>query len=698
LKSKYLSGMVLVLGFILSLPVYATVITLSNGDVLTVEQFRYEGDAAKFTTGTESRELPRGEIRDVSFMGEKRGTDELATDSADLAGYLEHAKQIMAKYPDSSSVLVLDEGEDRHKADGTNVNWYRGISYLAKEESLSAAEVAIWYDPNRERVKILHARSLSPDGTVANLSTDQIKVSKASSGDEFYNEYQQISFTIPNVNVGSLIDYAYETEEFNPFDKNLYQSHFFFQGNNPVGTSILRVKLPKGMPLYYVTPHCPPETAKPETKDEKDETVYTWTFKDMPPVIDEPLMPPARDVVPSVAFCLQKDWSYLFNRLKPMFQKRFNLSDAVKKKVDEITMGAKTLDEKIARLYLFCQKEIRYISIKGNIASGQTGHPAEETLKNRYGDCTDKGMLLATMLKHIGVEAYPVGILTNNSGKSIREIPIFDANHCITEVHLDGKIFYLDSTASDYRYPYFRWDDHETTADNTMLEKINPVPLPPPEDNAVKATRKMILSPDGTTRVEFVSEQNGSAESGFRASARGLKPEEYEKQVRASIAALTADYRLELATHSDPLDFSAPFQAKSTYVLNKFASRSGKYMIFEIPYFEMKFSEVSLDKRKYDISYPTTSLRVDDITVDVPPGFSVKYLPTPLQVKNPYIEFEVKYTHQGQTIKVFRKMAVLKRTVPVAEYQTYKEDLEKISKSGEERIFLEDTTWKGAGR
>ena len=52
----------------------------------------------------------------------------------------------------------------------------------------------------------------------------------------------------------------------------------------------------------------------------------------MAPIISEPYMPPTRDVLPSVVFSLQKDWNYMFTRLKPMFEKRFKLTDLVKKK------------------------------------------------------------------------------------------------------------------------------------------------------------------------------------------------------------------------------------------------------------------------------------------------------------------------------------------------------------------------------
>lgn len=675
------------------------ILTLTTGERLAVDAFTLDGATGTVVIGTATRSIGRAELRDISFTGRQAATNELATGVADLKAWKERALKMLERFPDCSSILLLDEGEYTYRPDGTNVAKYRGVVYIAKDEALGQGDLTLGFDPNRERITVHHARCLDPDGRLHTLAPDQIKISKGSSGGVFFDQNQELSFSIPGVTVGAVIDYSYETETYNPFDRNFFQSFFFFQGDEPVGDSILRVRMPADKPLYYLAPNCPPDKAKPVITKEGDTTVYTWTMTDMPPIIPEPYMPPRRDILPGVVFCLQKDWDYFFNRLRPMFEKRFQLTDLVKKKVDEIVEGARDIHEKIARLYLFCQKEIRYISIKGNLASNQVGHPAEETLKNRYGDCTDKGMLLATMLKHIGVEAYPVGIRTNTAGRAIRELPIFDANHCITQVRLDGRIFYLDSTATDYRYPYFRDDDHDTICDNPMKGELASVPLPPPEDNQTQIERILTLRPDGTLEVDYRSTMNGTSEAGSRYSIRNMKPEEYVREVKQAIAGLTADYELLVASHSDPLDFSGPFTVFSKYILNRYAPRSGSYMVFEIPFFRMRFGEVSLEKRTYDIVYTTTKSRIENITINLPPGFAVKYLPPPLRIKSPYVEFEVTYDQKEGQILLRRTLAFPRRIIPVAEYASYKADLERIARASDERIFLEEErTGKEASR
>lgn len=678
--------------------VSAAQLTFLNGEAVDADEIAFDGATFTLRIGTETVSPGREAIRDVSFMAQKREKTSLATEAADLLPLLGRGREFLAKYPDAPSVTVLDELDYQLRPDGTNRTLVRQVVLLAKEESLGAAGVGIGFDPNRERVKLIHARCLAPDGAVHSVSPDQIKITKASSGGEYYNPYQTMSFTIPQVEVGSMIDYAYETEEYNPFDPKLYEGRSFFQDSNPVVESLLTVRVPKGTPLYHVAPQCPPDKAQPAVRDEGNETVRRWHFTQMPPIISEPMMPPWREIVPNVAFSLQKDRSYLWDRLTPMFDKRFIVTDIVKTQVEKLTRGARDIHEKIARLYRFCQQDIRYISIKGSLASNQVGRAAEETLKNRFGDCTDKGMLLATMLKALGIEAYPVGVRTNDAGEAIREIGIFDDNHCITEVHLASDVFYLDSTAGDYRYPALRADDHGVSVDNAQLRRINHVPIPPPEGNSTLTRRTLTLSPDGSLRVESATIATGPAEASLRGWIRSIKPEEFEKHTRGSIGAISPNYTLEIATHSDPLDFGGPFMVGSTYTLHKFAPRSGSYMIFEVPGLRLRFPEVGLASRTYDISYGTTSLRADDITVKLPAGFTVKYLPAPVDIETPWARFSSKYTQTGDSILLSRRTAITARRVPVAEYERFKQALEKISNSTEERIFLEETTVKGAGR
>ena len=61
-----------------------------------------------------------------------------------------------------------------------------------------------------------------------------------------------------------------------------------------------------------------------------------------------------------------------------------------------------------------------------------------------------------------------------------------------------------------------------------------------------------------------------------------------------------------------------------------------------------------------------------------------------MRIQSPYVEFEVIYDQQGDSINIRRKLAFPRRIVPVADYLTYKQDLEKIAHASKQKIFLEE--------
>ncbi|HNV70595.1 MAG TPA: DUF3857 domain-containing protein, partial [Candidatus Ozemobacteraceae bacterium] len=263
-----LSFLFLLLTALVTLPASAEIVTLVNGDLLDVDRIAYQGDMLNVTLGTETRQLPRSQVRDIAFSGKKRERDVLATDTQDLQLMLKQGQELLTQFPDSLAILVRDENDFFHRVDGTNVYRIRAAYLLAKEEALGVAQVGLGFDPVRQRIKVLYARSYSPDGEVSALSADQIKISKGSSSGEYFNQNQMVGFTIPGAKVGCVIDYAYEIEEFNPFDKNLFQGSNYFQGQQPVVLSVMRVFFPKDTPLNYKAYRLDDAAAKPVVTEE----------------------------------------------------------------------------------------------------------------------------------------------------------------------------------------------------------------------------------------------------------------------------------------------------------------------------------------------------------------------------------------------------------------------------------------------
>jgi len=700
--------LVCILALALSVPLMAAEITKRDGTKVLLNNTLYENGKLKGISSETGKELviERDEISDIGFGDEllpkssenvasmETSSKELKEMSEKYLALKKSFKPFVEKYSDEVSHTIKEANEYILTSDGKHITVRERIVYINKEEGISSS-YNIGFDPNREQIILEYARCIMPDGSISQVKENDIQISRGTSGSTSFGISQSYSFTVPDVTEGCIVHTRYRREEFNPFDSGLFYGRYHFGWAIPTLESVLTVTVPEDIPLYYAFRNKAEDLQKPQISKSDGSISYTWKEENIPGITAEPQMPPYSAVVSAVYFSIKENFDYMNAKLLPMYQERMRITDKVRKAAEELTAGLKTKAEKIAALYLYCQKEIRYISIKGSLAANQVGHSAEHTLTNKYGDCTDKGILLAAMLNAIGIEAYPVIVKTNDYPLSVREVGMFDDNHCITEIHDEGRIFYLDSTATDYRYPYFRGDDHGITARNIIKGTIRTVPVAPPEDNLVKNFIEITLEEDGTARIKERSLYNGQREASMRRYLRRRNPEEYEKAVRNSLAAITADYELISLNNSDPLDFSRPLETSSEYVLKNYAAKSGKYMIFSIPGFESYFSVAGLENRKYDIWSNTTSAYENLIKVILPKGFKA-HVPQSLRIRSPYFEGDIIYDLKDGVLEVTKRLSNPVRIVPAKVYPDYRKDLLSFAEASSKKIFFEvDSAVKG---
>ncbi len=96
-----------------------------------------------------------------------------------------------------------------------------------------------------------------------------------------------------------------------------------------------------------------------------------------------------------------------------------------------------TKREKIAALARYAQRDVRYVAIEVGVG-GYRPHPPTEAIGKKYGDCKDKAVLLVDLLAAVGIEAYPVLIRLDRSGRIDRDFPSpFDFNHAIVAIRAD---------------------------------------------------------------------------------------------------------------------------------------------------------------------------------------------------------------------------------------------------------------------
>lgn len=653
-------------------------------------------DGGEFRAGDALR-MSREEVQSVQFTFDREGETQSAgpaeqTGLTPLAqGLLERGRAAADQYAGVSGVILVDDGVFTYRKNGSSSYRYHFAGLVLKEEAKSWAQFSAGFTEGRSRVTVEFARSVSPDGTVYAMPEDALRVGSPSEEMQFFNPNRKVlSGVIPGVEVGSVIEYAYRFEQYDPEDRRLFFPGYFFQGADPVVLSRVEVSVPKGTPFNYVTRNFPDgQTAEPVVEEKENSMRYRWQAEDMPPLVQEPFMPPEQDVVPLMDGSIFESWDAAFELQRKLQEPRMSVTPQIEAAAAEIVADADTADAKVARLYHWVQTNTRYISIKGSLGAGWSGHTAQETFQNRYGDCTDKAILFATLCKAIGVTAYPIILRTNDAGIGITEIPTMDGNHAINKVVFDdGRSLYLDSTAQDFRYPYFRPDDHGAYAINSVLGEIEPIPVPPPQDNARESELDVSIAANGDVAVETRNRYTGPYEAGVRGFWKQVREDERPQRMSQYVNSISPGAVLGEFALSNLDDLSEPLTMRIAYALPGHAIRAKDLLYLRVPTLERDYPEAALEMRMYPVQYATAEERILRVRMAVPGGFRLKWAPPPLELASPYLEYRAAYREEPGAVVLEETFRRLKRIVPVEDYPQFRDHLRAISAFTKKEIFL----------
>ena len=271
---------------------------------------------------------------------------------------------------------------------------------------------------------------------------------------------------MPAVEVGSIIEYKYELiSEHLTLLKDLY-----FQREIPIRRADVTFSAPEFFRYVFLTQTPIPFDSKTRKTISYDlganyrvypGTLSHWVAKDMPAIIKESFITSIdsyrqrlRIQLKEVEFPGQltrqifSSWANTREKLMEHnnFGRRFIKSNGIKKISEQcvvINNESISEEEKIRGIYEFVQQHMEW--------NGGFGYMIDESFnhifKEKSGDAGEINLMLLSLLKDAGFDAYPVLVSTRKNGKPTSIYPILKQfNYLIVEVMLDdGERLLLDA-------------------------------------------------------------------------------------------------------------------------------------------------------------------------------------------------------------------------------------------------------------
>lgn len=328
---------------------------------------------------------------------------------------------------------------------GAISHYYRMVrSVLSPNGVQNASELELDFDPSFEKLTIHDIAVIRNGKRTSAFDPSEVRVidKEDSTSERIFDGEQTALVFLKDVRPGDVIDYSWSLDGANPLLDGKFADSLGLSASVPARRIRHRVVWPSSRALHW-------RGVEPKTETRDDELIVTWERTDVHALDVEDSLPSWYEPWEYVQLSEFATWNDVARWSSAMFQLDEASTSEVKKLAETIRGENPTRDAQIIAATRFVQDDVRYLGIEMGRNSHEPHQPSE-TLAHRWGDCKDKSFLLASLLRELGVEAYPALVNTRLRQKLDAVLPspfIFD--HVIVEAIVDGKTQWIDGTISD---------------------------------------------------------------------------------------------------------------------------------------------------------------------------------------------------------------------------------------------------------
>jgi len=326
------------------------------------------------------------------------------------------------------------------------MRYYRYVSRALNAKGVeSVGNLSIDFDPEWQKVQ-LHAVNVVRGGRVIDkLAGARIEVIQQEKElDELiYNGSKTVKVFLKDVRPGDVVDYSYSTIGRNPVFAGFEFGATDLQWGVPVARLRARLLVPDTFALDVRTRN---SKLQPEISEHDGLRDYRWDFEHTVPLSVEKGAPDWYAPYAEAEWSEFHDWAAVSEWAQPLYQVPARLGPELEAEAKRIERAEKTPAGRMLAVLRFVQQEVRYLGVE----TGRNTHapnPPDLVWERRFGDCKDKVLLTMTLLRRLGVQAWPALVNTTLRRGIASRLPnpaAFD--HVIVQASIGGRVWWLDPT------------------------------------------------------------------------------------------------------------------------------------------------------------------------------------------------------------------------------------------------------------
>jgi transglutaminase-like putative cysteine protease len=523
----------------------------------------------------------------------------------------------------------------------------------------------------------------------------------------FYKDYSSfrhtLRFTFPEVHEGSVIEYSY-TVRLN--SNSIYRLvPWKFQTAIPVVSSTITVAYPEYF-LYksMINGSSQLVTSATSTKNVsflgRNVIMHTisWFTSNMPAFVPEPFIKSRDESLTGITFELSRvDLPGFTQEVTPSYQtlttklmerddfgKALARSSFLKKKVQEITVGAVSDIDKVRKIHRYIAENFTWNGVEDYTASG----PLSKVFRTKRGNSADINMLLISAFRLAGLRAEPVILSTRSNGSINQYSAIMQQfNYLIARVNAGGDLYLVDATDPDRPFnvlPFECLNGSGRIIDNYVSEFVD---LSNKEKEDTKITADLVLDEKGSLKGNVVCRYSSLSAADLRKSIRLQGEEGYIEELRngsSEIDITDLDFHNIAARDSDIV------QTMQVKLENACQLAAEKYLFG--PFLSLFSSEnpFSQEKRLFPLDFGSPIKKLAVINVKIPDGYSIVELPADItyNLGKSDGKFEFSCSKKGNVLQIISSVTLDKFAFSASQYPAILDFYSMIIKKESELIVF----------
>jgi len=360
-------------------------------------------------------------------------------------------------------------------------------------------------------------------------------------------------------------------------------------------------------------------------------------------------------------------WLDAAKRRAKLYESFLKKSKAIDHEAERLAAQTTTDEEKLRKIYARVQ-QIRAVSFEAektdkekkreNLSENKN---VEDVLNRGYAFTNQTNLLFVALARAAGFEAYPYMITSRKSTIFMPDWPNeYQLNAMVVQVRTSGGYIYLDPATKFCPYGLLPWD--ESDAGGIRIDAASPqrgfTPTPKSADAVKTRSAELRLTEEGALqgKVQFFY-------SGQEALIKRLEGIEQDEAARRKTledslkSSLPQEASVNLLESSGWESSDGPLKATFEIDIPNFVTKAGKRVLFPMGVFHSNQSSPFASARRTNpiyFNYPQEE--IEDVTVELPPGWRVESIRPLSQTDRKALYYEFSAKVEGNTVRFGRTL------------------------------------------